>query len=286
MGAITRYLIDHVSIAPGAMFRGYTATYLVDPQGPLWRQLQTSSARKEQSSKLELYIAARQFFDRHYQNRLQETDLWEHNIPTLEEYGQWVTKSAYLALDMLFNPGGKLNSGTRTFNAGVFLHLYELDLDLLPFLGVRYLITDVALRDPRATLRTEQSSDDAPPIFLYEIANPNLGDWSPTKTVIARSFGEAISLLRSRELDLSRTAVVFDRIEGPLVPAHCDVSIRAWWLPHHRGGGRDGAARAARAIFDLLAGDELGCYGAEDGSPTRQRLPDAAEVQRAGRRGF
>lgn len=33
-----------------------------------------------------------------------------------------------------------------------------------------------------------------------------MGDWSPTKTVIARSFGEAISLLRSRELDLSRTA--------------------------------------------------------------------------------
>jgi hypothetical protein len=225
IGAITRYLIDHASIAPGATFRGYTATYLVDPQGPVWRQLQTSSASKEQLSKLGVYVAARQFFDRHYQNRLQETDLWEHNIPTLEEYGQWVTKSAYLALDMLFNPGGQLNSGARPFNAGVFLRLYDLNLDLLPFLGVRYLITDITLHDPRATLRAEQSSHDAPPIFLYEIANPNLGDWSPIKTVVARSFGEAMSLVRSREFDLSRTAVVFDRIEGPLVPAQ-NVTFR------------------------------------------------------------
>jgi hypothetical protein len=30
--------------------------------------------------------------------------------------------------------------------------------------------------------------------------------------VVARSFGEAMSLMRSREFDLSRTAVVFGRI--------------------------------------------------------------------------
>src|SRR5262249_20738659 len=99
IGAITRYLIEHARIAPGSPFRGYTATYVVDPHGPLWRELQKRTTSGEEWSKLELYIAARPFFDRHYQNRLQETDLWEHDIPTLEEYGQWVTKSAYLALE-------------------------------------------------------------------------------------------------------------------------------------------------------------------------------------------
>jgi hypothetical protein len=245
IGAITRYLINHASIVPGSPFRGYTATYLVDSQGPLSQQLQNTSAGKEQLSKLELYIAARQFFDRHYQNRLQETDLWEHNIPTLEEYGQWVTKSAYLALDLLFNPTGKSNSGALKFNATVFLHLYELDLDLLPSLGVRYLITDVALHGPKTTLRAEQSSDEAPPIFLYEIANPNLGNWSPTKTVAARSFGEAMALLRSRDFDLSKTAVVFDRIEGPFVPAQNVV------FQFVRGGFRITADAAGTAVIVL-----------------------------------
>ena len=182
-------------------------------------QMQKPRRERAPLSKLELYIAARPFFDLHYQNLLQETDLWEHNIPTLEEYGQWVTKSVYLALDQLFNPSGKSNSGALKFNATVFLHLYELDLDLLPFLGVRYLITDLQLHDPLATLRAQQSSDDAPPMFLYELANPNLGNWSPTKTVVARSFSEAMALLRSRKFDLSTTAVVFDPVDGPLVPA-------------------------------------------------------------------
>jgi hypothetical protein len=244
-GTITRYLIDQASIVPGSPFRGYTATYLVDPQGPLWEQMQKAAASTRPLSKLELYIAARPFFDRHYQNRLQETDLWEHNIPTLEEYGQWVTKSVYLALEQLFNPGGKSNSGALRFNATVFLHLYELDLDLLPFLGVRYLITDLQLHDPLATLRTQQSSDDAPPIFLYELANANLGNWSPTRTVLARSFSEAMALLRSREFDLSTTAVVFDLVDGPLVPAQ-NVSFR-----FVRGGFQVTADAAGRAAIVL-----------------------------------
>ncbi len=46
---------------------------------------------------------------------------------------------------------------------------------------------------------------------------------------------------------------MFDRIEGPLVPAHCDVSIRAWWLPHHRGGGRDGRAMTSAATAPRMA---------------------------------
>ena len=84
---------------------------------------------------------------------------------------------------------------------------------------MRYLTTDVDLRDPHTTLRATQSSDDAPPIYLYEIANPNLGNWSPTKTVLARSFSEAMALVRGRKFDLSKRAVVFDHIEGPLAAA-------------------------------------------------------------------
>lgn len=245
VGPVTQYLIEHASIAPGAPFRGYTATYLVDPNGPLSRRLQQTAARVEPLSKLELYIAARSFFDRHYQNRLQETDLWEHNIPTIEEYGQWITKPAYLALDALFNPSGQSQSGRLRFNATVFLHLYELNLDLLPMLGVRYLITDLVLRDPRITLRTQQSADDAPPIYLYEIVNPNLGNWSPTQTVLARSFADAMALLRSGQVDPSRTAVVFDRLELPLVPA------RNATLRFVRGGFRVTAEAAATALLVL-----------------------------------
>ena len=180
---ITRYLIAHASIASSSPFRGYTASYLVDPQGPVTQRLKPA-ASAHPLSKLELYIAARPFFDLHYQNLLQETDLWEHNIPTLEEYGQCDAIRLSCARSA-FQSEQKIHFGRAQFNTTVFLHLYELDLDLLPFLGVRYLITDLQLHDPLATLRAQQSSDDAPPMFLYELANPNLGNWSPTRTVVA-----------------------------------------------------------------------------------------------------
>ena len=67
--------------------------------------------------------------------------------------------------------------------------------------------------------RAEQPAEGAPTIYLYEIADPNLGTWSPTNSVVAHSFNEAIALLRSRKLDLSTTAVVFEPLKGPLVPA-------------------------------------------------------------------
>jgi hypothetical protein len=158
IGPITRYLIDHARIVPGAPFRGYTATYLVDPQGPVQEQLQKRSAPNKELSKLEVYVAARPYFDQHYQNRLQETDLWEHNIPTLQDYGQWITRFASLGMSMLFDPNGKPTSGRLRFLDYVFLQLHGLNLDLLPLLGLRYLITDIQLHDARATLRAEQSS--------------------------------------------------------------------------------------------------------------------------------
>jgi hypothetical protein len=220
IGPITRYLIDHARIVPGAQFRGYTTTYLADSQGPLAQRLPKSFA-----SGVGTYIAARYFFDRYYRNRLIETDLWEENIPTLEEYGQWVTTQVNLAVDMLFSPIAEPNSQSSRLNPGAFLHLFRVDLDLLPFLGVRYLITDLELHDLRLVTRAEQSADGAPTIFLYEIADANLGTWSPTKVVVTHSFDEAIALLRKRELDLSKTAVVFEAIEGTLIPAR-NVSFR------------------------------------------------------------
>jgi len=180
---------------------------------------QLQNAHKRQLSKLETYVASRYFLDQHYQNRLQETDLWEHNIPTLEEYGQWTTKAAYLALEMLFNPTGESNAGVMGFTATIFLRLYGLELDLLRLLGVRYLITDMQLHDRDVVLRATQSAHGAPSMYLYEIFGANLGHWSPTQAVVARTFGEAMTLLRTRALDPTKTAVVFGPIEGPLAPA-------------------------------------------------------------------
>jgi hypothetical protein len=207
VGVVTRYLIEHARIAPGLPFRGYAASYFGDPQGPL------RAAIAGDASPTSLYILARYYFDEHYRNRLQETDLWEYDIPSFEEYGQWIAKPVFAASDAMFNPS---LSGS---GLALFLHIYRLDLDLLPFLGVRFLITDLKLDDPRVTLRAEQPGKNAPPIFLYELADANLGNWSPTGVSVAPTFNQALTLIRSGARALRDKAVTFTPIDGRFVPA-------------------------------------------------------------------
>jgi hypothetical protein len=213
VGTIASYLVEHANIQPGAPFRGYTATYLGDPRGPL-----TPELRKLPSINYGAYVAARYVLDRLYQNRMQETDLWELGIPTLEEYGQWITKPVYATVDAIANHSEETAPPGAPQSFASFLHLYRLRPDVLKVLGVRFLITDLPLENDWATLRAQQAGRDAPPMFLYEMAGANLGTWSPTNFIVAGSFSEALELLRANVGDLARTAIVFEAVPQTLVP--------------------------------------------------------------------
>jgi hypothetical protein len=207
IGPITRYLIKHARIAPGSPFRGYTASYFSDPRGLV------RAAIAREATPGPVYVLARYYFDQHYHNRLQETDLWEHDIPSFEEYGQWITKPVLAAAEALFDPLHAENG------PALFLHIFRLNLDLLPFLGIRFLITDLKLDDPRVSLRAEQPGTDAPPIFLYEVADSNLGNWSVTSVTTTQTFDQAMTLLRTREAAPRNEAVTFTPVDGRFVPA-------------------------------------------------------------------
>jgi hypothetical protein len=210
IGPISNYLFEHASIAPGRLFRGYTVSYFGDVHGPLRTAMDAGAA-----DRFGLYVQARYYFDQHYGNRLQETDLWDRGIPTVEEYGQWIAKPTFKIINDIFDPSGEAAKGLPSF-----LHIYRLDVDLLPFLGARFLITDLTLDDPRLKLRAEETgSGNAPPIFLYEVDATNLGTWTPTRAIQAATIDESAALLRSRASDLRDTAITFEAIDGTFVPA-------------------------------------------------------------------
>ena len=208
VGAVTRYLIDHASITPGGPFRGYTVTYFGSPAGHIRKHLN----HPQQGMGWEIHVASREYLDAHYGNRFQEMDLWDFNIPTMEEYGQWVTKQANAFATQLFSsPGDTPN--------GIMLHVYKLELDLLRAAGVRFIIADLELADPRVSLRAEQRAPTAGPIYLYEIADPNLATFSPIDVVKAATFKAAMEILQQDSRGLNRRAVVFDDIDGRFVAA-------------------------------------------------------------------
>lgn len=215
VGPVTRYLIEHAGLKPGRRFRGYTVTYFGDPAG----HIRQAIGYRNQNMSWDIYIRARWYLDQHYGNRFQEMDLWEFGIPTLEEYGQWVTRQAYAFVTELFSsPGDAVHP--------VVLHIYKLDIDLLRALGVRFLIADFLVDDVRLALRAEEKSPTAGPIYLHEIADSNLGTYSPTRPMKAATFAEAVATFRQHKEVAATDVVVFDDLVGPFVPAR-NVEMRA-----------------------------------------------------------
>lgn len=234
VGPITRYLIEHASLRPGGYFHGYTVTYFGDPAGHIRQAVGYDTPNRS----WDVYVRARHYLEKHYGNRFQETDLWDFDIPTFEEYGQWVSRQAQAFATELFSAPG---------DAGhpVFLRVYRLDLDLLPPLGVRFVISDVRLHQPEAALRAQETSATAGPIYLYELRAPNLGDYRPTRASPVGTFAEAVGAVRDRKGALKSDVIVFTDLPGPFASAR-NVKFRI-----QRDGFRLAAESDGRSLLLL-----------------------------------
>jgi hypothetical protein len=137
VGNITRYLIAEAQLRPGAPFRGYTVTFFGDPHGHLRSAVDYRGA----GMSWDIYVRSREYLDQHYRNRFQEMDLWEFGIPTLEEYGQWISRQAHTFFTSLL-------ASPRDVVHPLLLRVYVPDIDLLRALGVRFVISDMGSRAP------------------------------------------------------------------------------------------------------------------------------------------
>jgi hypothetical protein len=182
-GDIHRYLEDHVALSPGKEFRGYVTLYLGADDSVVRKRYPTSNGAMAHAT----YVHARDVLSTQFGNMFQLTDLWNSNIPTLDDYGQWLTKQMYMFnSDLLAQPGDALDP------TGVATHLYKFVPELLAKLGVRYVISDGTLNNPLVTEVAHETSKEGMTVRLYEIRNTNLGNLSPTKVVIADSYDDAV----------------------------------------------------------------------------------------------
>jgi hypothetical protein len=150
-----------------------------------------------------------------YESALVLADVWWNFIPTLNLYNTFKTPTFYyLELPWTYP---------------------HLDLDapttkMLQALGVRYVV--------QGSVEGEQGSyvlpDDAllrlelPPVLVaskkvthvvYEYPHPNLGDYSPTKVVVAADAASTVQYLRGTSFDPRQSVILQEDIDAPLVPA-------------------------------------------------------------------
>ncbi len=145
---IVNYLETQIGLKPGDIFRGTTISYFASKDAPLRQAIIhviESPYDVDPRFSMSHYILSREFLNRRFNNRHMFSDLWNFNIPTLEEYTPWISLPMYVFF-------GKMLAEKRDILERHFLNVYKLDLKVLRSLGTRFIITDKILNDKDVSL--------------------------------------------------------------------------------------------------------------------------------------
>jgi hypothetical protein len=157
-----------------------------------------------------------------YPTMLTMTRGWTRGVPTANEYGQLVTPQALYFIHALFKTDVRTNLNWFQPFYGTYSETYWHALQML---GVRYFAG--YSRFPEAdgvayqvrTLSHARVGDEPAVWNVYELPRPNVGDYSPTEVLTARSGTDIMAILGRPDFDFTRQAVLPTAIAEKLVPA-------------------------------------------------------------------
>lgn len=105
-----------------------------------------------------------------------------------------------------------------------FLYPSRYDARWMAFFGIRYVIHNELIDSAPSPLITQRVGEHS--LYLYEIPEPNIGNYSPTEVVLAGSLSEALEIMADREFDFRKKAVAEHPIPASLVSAaHTRLNI-------------------------------------------------------------
>lgn len=150
---------------------------------------------------------------RTYDPMLYLTGLWEMGVPTLEDNNHLVTPPYYF----LFS---RVLARPQDFQSRNWTLCTKANPNLMAALGTRMIVTDQSLENPRCQKIYEQSNQDDIPLSVYELSDPNLGNYSPAKLIHLEKAPEILAEMAKEDFAFKETAVVSKSEKIPdLVPA-------------------------------------------------------------------
>ena len=232
-GLVSKVLVPNLSIQSDGRFRGSVVTLACIPGGQIMRKAGISNDApftKENINFLGRYL-------RTYDPMLYMTGLWEMNIPTLEENNHLVTPPFYY----LFS---RNLSRPQDFQSRHWTLCTKANPNLMAALGTRMIVADQPIEGSKVQKVYEQTNQDGIPLSVYELSNPNTGNYSPTKLVRSDKAEEIITEMAKDDFPFKETAIVAHKEKLPeLTPAEYGE------LFYDRGGFR---VRGASKGWSLL----------------------------------
>jgi len=222
---LAEFLSDHIGLGVGKPYRG-SAVFL--PNGP--------------------------------HDIVSVTNLWSEGVPTLNEYSQLLTPQfVYLQVELFKHEPAMNLSWPWVGPSGP----YDVLFKTFQALGVRYVLHHAPFHaaDERKfaarSVRRYQPPEPPAEWQIYELPDPNVGNYSPTEIVLADSATQIIAGLAKTDFDFGRQVIV-SAGEGPLVPA------RDMRLTVNRGGGFHITGHSDGTSLVILPQQFTNCLKASD----------------------
>jgi hypothetical protein len=160
------------------------------------------------------------------------SQVWAHGMHTIDEYSQLVTPQAVYFLYAVLKQREVLGS------LNGFVPYPGLSWDtfgnVMQLFGMRYYLTSygraAAADQAGYPLITLPRRPEPGLWYVYEYPRPNVGDYSPTEIVTARTAAEVSAKISAPDFNFTRQAVLFTPVAESLVPA------RDMLLSRIRGG--------------------------------------------------
>ena len=205
--AIIDYLLPRVALDLGKSFNGSVATFtgVHKPENLVWVDNVTT----------DWHIWYRTGNDMH------TIGLWQYRIPTLVQANIAMTTQYFLTVtEFLAQPTDK--------QLRALIGITQPNEKMMSLWGVRFVITDHPLSFGMQRLDMPIELTDPPlynsPIRLYELAEPNLGNYSPIEIATASDAKETLAVMKRLDFDGKRTVVTDADLHGSFTPAR-DASM-------------------------------------------------------------
>jgi len=148
-------------------------------------------------------------------NAMRLAGLTHFGVPVFFEYSPNMTPAFYAVATRLL----ALPVDRQMRNVTV---LRRVDSRVLAMLGVRFVITDAGVA-PSDDVRPVGSQEG--PLYLYEVNDVNVGDYSPTAVTVSRDAAETLRTIADAQFDPGREVVANSEIDAPRLSQASDVAL-------------------------------------------------------------
>jgi hypothetical protein len=207
-GIVRNFLEPQFALGADGRFRGSVANLIGVPGGGLQRRLNEPATTPYSKRHLDFILDYLRTFD----SDLFMTGLWNRRIPTLEDNNHLITPPFHFLVSRLL-------SRPHDYHSRNWALVTAARPRLMAALGCRYLLADDPQNHPLLTERARQTNAHGITIYAYELADVNLGHYSPTETVLSTDATEALGLLGDPSFDFRHRALVHEQPIDGLVAA-------------------------------------------------------------------